>query len=135
MSILLKLIEMSEFWVQFYNEFPEFFIYAILGAVFILLIFSWYYIVYFFLSFKKIKRFPKGETKFKYAVLIPARNEDQVIGKLLDSLKNQTYPAEYFDVYVIVESKDDPTCKITKNMDMILLFVKIYKIKELKVLL
>lgn len=115
MSILLKLIEMSEFWVQFYNEFPEFFIYAILGAVFILLIFSWYYIVYFFLSFKKIKRFPKGETKFKYAVLIPARNEDQVIGKLLDSLKNQTYPAEYFDVYVIVESKDDPTCKITKK--------------------
>lgn len=84
-------------------------------AILIGLILSWYFVGYFVIALKKHKKFKKGKKKFKFAILIPARNEDKVIKNCLDSLKNQTYPKKYFDVYVIVESNDDPTVKITKS--------------------
>lgn len=48
----------------------------------------------------------------KIAVLIPARNESAIIGDLFASIKAQTYPKEYFDVFVILQSADDPTLKM-----------------------
>lgn len=88
---------------------------AVILALLIFLALFWYFFAYFALALKKHKRLPKSKINYKYAILIPARNEDQVISHILESLKNQTYPKELFDVYVIVESKDDPTIKITKK--------------------
>lgn len=84
-------------------------------AIIIFCALLWYYFAYFAYSLKKDKVLPKGKVKYKYCVLIPARNEDKVIANILESLKNQTYPKELFDVYVIVESKDDPSVKIVKK--------------------
>ena len=78
-------------------------------------IFSLYYVIFFFNSFRKPKVLPKGEIFYKYAILVPARNEDKVIRHVLTALKNQDYPADKFDVFVIIESKDDPTYNITKK--------------------
>ena len=88
---------------------------AVVLALIIFLSLFWYFFAYFVLSLKKHKKLPKGKINYRYAVLVPARNEDQVISHILESLQNQTYPKEFFDVYVIVESKDDPTVKITKK--------------------
>ncbi len=49
----------------------------------------------------------------KYAILIPARYESQVIEKLLNSIKIQNQ--DMSNVYVIVEDKKDETCNITKK--------------------
>lgn len=89
---------------------------AILIAYVVMLFTFWYYIVYFLLCFKKPKKYPKGTKNYKFCVIIPARNECNVIENNLISLKKQTYPKDKYDVYVIVESKDDPTCKITKKL-------------------
>lgn len=51
----------------------------------------------------------------KIAVVIPARNESSVIGVLLDSLKKQTYPKEYFDTLIIVKDPNDKTKEIAKD--------------------
>ena len=51
----------------------------------------------------------------KFAILIPARNESNVIEKLLNSIKNQTYDKNLIEVYVITESEADLTNKITTN--------------------
>ncbi len=45
----------------------------------------------------------------KYAVLISARNEEGVIGELIESLKKQNYPAELLDVYVVADNCSDDT--------------------------
>ena len=45
----------------------------------------------------------------KYAVLISARNEEGVIGELIESLKKQNYPAELLDVYVVPNNCTDDT--------------------------
>lgn len=57
----------------------------------------------------------KSDKKFKYAVLIPARNESMVINGIFSSLQKQTYDHNYFDVYVIVEDITDPTVEIAKK--------------------
>ena len=103
------------FLIELYKKF-SYSLHIVLGiSIIIFLILSWYFIVYFIIAFKKPKKLPKGNKLFKYAVLIPARNESKVINGLLSSLKNQTYNKDYFDVYVIVESSNDPTLNIVSK--------------------
>lgn len=82
------------------------------------LIFS-YRLQYIALGFKKFKPFPKTNVQKKFCVLIAARNESNVIGRLLKSLKEQNYDPDKFDVYVIVEDKNDKTVEITQSFGYI----------------
>ncbi len=84
-------------------------------CIIIFLIFGFPLLVFIKNSYKRNKVLPHGEIKYKYAILIPARNESDVISNSLDSLLRQDYDPDYFDVYVIVESEKDPTVKITKS--------------------
>lgn len=54
----------------------------------------------------------------KYAILIPARDESEVIEDLLISIENQTRKIDSRDVYVIVEKITDPTVLICNNHNM-----------------
>ena len=47
----------------------------------------------------------------RYAALISARNEEEVIGALVESLKKQNYPAELLDVYVVADNCTDRTAE------------------------
>lgn len=64
-------------------------------------------------SKKNIKFQLKKHRKDKYAILIPARDESKVIENLLKSIQVQN--EDMSNVYVIVEDKEDSTCKITKK--------------------
>lgn len=81
----------------------------ILGAAF--LFYAGYYLITSIGIFKKRKKVTnnKDDKKNFFAVIIAARNEENVIGKLIDSLKKQSYPSEYFDIYVIVNNCTDNT--------------------------
>lgn len=82
--------------------------------VFVLLM-SIYYLAFWSVSAKPTPKAPHSDVYTNFAVLIAARNESKVISHLLESLKNQTYPREHFEVYVIVEKESDPTIEITKE--------------------
>lgn len=59
------------------------------------------------------ERKPCGTPKYhRYAVLIAARNEETVIGELLDSLKAQTYPHDMIDIFVAADNCDDNTAEV-----------------------
>ena len=73
---------------------------------------SWYYVGFFFISLKKVKKVPHSDKYTRFVVLIPARNEGKVVGNIIHALKMQTYPKEYFDVYFIVEDENDLTVKL-----------------------
>lgn len=79
-----------------------------------LVLFS-YRLIYLLYGFKKPKTFKDTEKKGKYAILVAARDESAVIEALLKSIKNQTYDKEYFDVFVVTETEDDPTNKIVER--------------------
>jgi len=55
------------------------------------------------------KKYPVVPPKTKFAVLIPARNEEQVIGNIIESLQAQDYPKELFDILVIPNNCTDDT--------------------------
>lgn len=57
---------------------------------------------------------PRTQTP-SIAVLIPARDESAVIEGILGDLARQTVKIEPKDIYVIVESLDDPTVKICRE--------------------
>ncbi len=56
---------------------------------------------------------PHKETKLhKYAVLISARNEENVIGTLIDSIKAQDYPSELVTVVLVADNCTDDTARV-----------------------
>ena len=48
----------------------------------------------------------------RYAAVISARNEANVIGGLIASLKAQNYPCELLDIYVIADNCTDDTAQV-----------------------
>ena len=52
-----------------------------------------------------------GTRSRRFAVLVPAHNESKVIGRLMDSLRGQSYPKERFDVFVVADNCIDDTAR------------------------
>ncbi len=74
-----------------------------------------YYLVIALFAFKKDKLKLKNNIYKKFAVVIPARNEETVIGNLVQSLNNQNYPKDKYDIYVVPNNCDDNTEEIAKS--------------------
>lgn len=53
--------------------------------------------------------------KNKFAMVIPAHNEEMVLGELLDNLKILKYPKELYDIYVIADNCTDRTADIARE--------------------
>ena len=51
----------------------------------------------------------------RYAVLVCARNEESVIGHLLDSLRRQDYPSDLFTVFVAADNCTDGTAQAARD--------------------
>lgn len=74
-----------------------------------------YYLAIAMFAFKKDKVKIKNVINKKFAVIIPARNEELVIGNLIQSLNNQNYPKDKYDIFVLPNNCDDNTEEIAKN--------------------
>ena len=53
--------------------------------------------------------------KHKFMAIIPAHNEETVIGNLVESLKAQTYDKELYDIFVIADNCTDNTAEIAEE--------------------
>ena len=62
------------------------------------------------------RKFPKAKQDHKYAVCIPARNEEAVIGNLIKSIRRQDYPAELITVFVVADNCTDSTAQIARDL-------------------
>ena len=74
-----------------------------------------YQAVYMLVGFKNrhVEETPKANTNHRFAAFISARNEEGVIGELIDSLKKQKYPEELFDIYVLADNCTDHTAQVS----------------------
>ena len=66
--------------------------------------------------FSKPVHFPDAPMDKRYAVLISARNEENVIGNLIDSLHNQTYPSKLIDIWLVADNCTDRTAEVVREM-------------------
>lgn len=72
----------------------------------------------------------KETSNMKFACLIPARYESEIIEELFKSIENQRLKPNMEDVYVIVESKEDETCNIAKKYGITTLIRTNLKLKR-----
>ena len=90
------------------------------ALVWIITIFWIYQLVISICSLVKLKDKPILEEKVnRFMMIIPAHNEESVIGNLIESLKKQDYPKELYDIYVIADNCTDKTAQIAKNLGAI----------------
>ena len=88
-------------------------IYNIIGSVLGVLLA--YKAVYFAIGFLITRKFKPAKNKHKYGILIAARNEETVIGNLLDSINKQDYPSELLTVFVVADNCTDKTANIARE--------------------
>ena len=84
----------------------------IFGALSLLSIF---YVIFAVVSVFKKKTFKESEIKGRYGIIIPARNEEKVIGNLIESIKNTKYPKENLKIFVIAHNCNDNTAKVARD--------------------
>lgn len=64
--------------------------------------------------FAKPITFPDAPMDRRYAVLISARNEENVIGNLIECIRTQTYPSELIDIWLVADNCDDHTADVAR---------------------
>lgn len=84
-----------------------------LGILFVMCYF--FQVMYLFIPF--IIKMPKHKptVPHKYAILISARNEEAVIGTLIDSIAQQDYPSELVTVVVVADNCTDKTAEVARQ--------------------
>ena len=85
-------------------------IYNVIGSILGIMVI--YKAFYFAIGFLFTRKFDKAKNNHKYGILIAARNEETVIGNLLDSINKQDYPKELIDIFVVADNCTDDTAKI-----------------------
>lgn len=74
-------------------------------------------ILYYRAGWQELKPFSKTdhESSIKISVIIPARNEEENIAKLLSSIEKQTYPSHLYEVIVVDDHSTDNTATIVSS--------------------
>lgn len=74
-----------------------------------------YQFFYLFVGLLKGDQHFSAKTMHKFAAVISARNERDVIGQLVESLKEQNYPSDKLDIFVIADNCTDDTAQVARD--------------------
>lgn len=62
------------------------------------------------------KKFPKAKVQHKYGLIIPARNEEKVVGNLIKSIQKSKYPQDKLQIFVIAHNCTDKTAQVCREL-------------------
>lgn len=106
---------MNEFVTEFYDIF-----------CLILKVFGIYFGVISAFCIFRPKRFPETDKLLRFAVLVPARNEESCIAGIIESLQKQNYPQELIDIFIIPNNCTDNTAYAAKQAGGLILPVPVW---------
>ena len=85
-------------------------------AIQLFLLFFWgYWFLISLFGFGNAKKLPYKKPEKRFLILIPAHNEEKVIGSLVENLTHLDYPNELYDICVIADNCTDKTAQISKE--------------------
>ena len=97
-------------------------VHLVFGILFIFLFYLSFFIVYVFvwlilsLLFSSDKKEKHGLSKLnRFGIIIPAHNEELLIGQLIESINKLDYPDNLYEVIVIADNCTDSTEKIARE--------------------
>ncbi len=86
------------------------------ALIWIITIYWIYQLVVSICSFITLKEKPLIEKKnHKFLAIIPAHNEEAVVGNLIESLQKQNYPKDKYDICVIADNCTDKTKEVVEK--------------------
>ena len=86
------------------------------ALIWIITIYWIYQLVVSICSFITLKEKPLIEKKnHKFLAIIPAHNEEAVVGNLIESLQKQNYPKDKYDICVIADNCTDKTKEVAEK--------------------
>ncbi|SCW79905.1 Glycosyltransferase, catalytic subunit of cellulose synthase and poly-beta-1,6-N-acetylglucosamine synthase [Paenibacillus tianmuensis] len=91
----------------------------LLGLQIALALIGAYQLVLTFFGWYRRKNQIEHAPQKTFAVLVAAHNEEQVVGALIENLKNLDYPKELYDIFVICDNCTDNTAQITQEMGVL----------------
>jgi len=62
------------------------------------------------------KRFPHSDEKCRYGVLVSAKDEENVIPRLIASIRSADYPQDKLDIIIIAHNCSDKTAEIARSL-------------------
>jgi len=65
--------------------------------------------------FSSARPLPQGPQSTRFAIIVPAHDEELLIGRLLESIRNQDYPGTLFEAIVVADNCTDATAEISRN--------------------
>lgn len=90
-------------------------VFIVFGALWGLFgLFLFHYIVFTIAGIFAKKKFPASEEKLKYGIIIGARNEENVIGDLIDSIHKTDYPQDKLHIFIVAHNCTDRTAEIAR---------------------
>ena len=89
----------------------------ILAIVIILFIIYAVLVIYYADRWKRIPNFKSENKNFSlpFSIIIPARNEEENIGALLEAIQKQDYPSHLIEVIVVDDHSTDRTAEVVKR--------------------
>lgn len=80
-----------------------------------MMIFILYFLLFVVLGVWTRRPVAVQEAKSRFAIVIPAHNEEKVIGNLLENIKNMDYPSHLFSCFVIADNCTDNTAAAARS--------------------
>ena len=80
-------------------------------------IFGMYFAITGLFGFKNYHKsmFGRHKPKYKFAIIVPSRNEEKVIGALIKSLDKQNYPKDLYETIIVPNNCTDDTAGAAKK--------------------
>ncbi|MBQ7475645.1 MAG: glycosyltransferase family 2 protein [Clostridia bacterium] len=86
-------------------------LFGLLGAVY------FHFIVFSIIGLFKKRTYPKTDKRYRYGLIIPARNEESVVPLLIESIQKNDYPQDKLQIFVIAHNCTDRTAEIARRYD------------------
>lgn len=65
---------------------------------------------------RETKDYADHDPQSRFLVLVPAHNEERVIGDIISNLQKMDYPKELYDFYIIADNCTDNTAQVARDM-------------------
>ena len=75
----------------------------------------YYFVVSWFGLFGKMRETKQFPEKSTFALIVCAHNEQQVIAKLVENLKQLNYSDKLYDIFVVADNCVDKTAEAARN--------------------
>ena len=89
-------------------------VFAVLGGLFALYLLHFLFYAIIGPFHKNV--FPKREEKPRYGILVSCKDEENVIARFIQSIREADYPQERLDIFVIAHNCSDHTAEIARSL-------------------